>query len=106
MAGCGRNPPVPVKRIVHIIAISLAAMACGIAQHRLDVRISPTFAGKPLAFDTLALETTARQSVSVTRCDLLLSSAQLRREDGTWIAPDHWAAFVSTREGRNGLLIR
>ncbi len=72
---------------------------------RLDLTLEPRFGGKPLAFDTLALETAASQSLSITRLDLLLSSAALRRPDGTWITARDWSAYVSIREARTSFAI-
>jgi len=77
----------------------------GSARQRLDITLEPGFGEKALAFDTLALETAAGQAVSLTRLDLLLSSAALRRPDGTWISSRDWAAFVNTREGRTSFAI-
>ncbi|MFD0895193.1 cytochrome C peroxidase [Luteolibacter ambystomatis] len=78
----------------------LAGLSCAEAQHRLDVEVMPCFGPAPLAFDTLGLETGTHRSVSVTRCDLLLSAAALQREDGGWIGMEKWSAYLGMREGK------
>lgn len=78
----------------------LAGLSCAEAQHRLDVEVMPCFGPAPLAFDTLGLETGTHSSVSVTRCDLLLSAAALQREDGGWIGMEKWSAYLGMREGK------
>ncbi|MCW1921382.1 c-type cytochrome [Luteolibacter arcticus] len=70
------------------------------AGQRLDVELRPTFGTLPLAFDTLALETMAGQRISLTRCDLLLSKAELQTAAGDWLSAETWSAFVNLREGR------
>lgn len=83
-----------------LAALLLAFASVLHAGQRLDVEVRPTFGTKPLAFDTLALETSAGQRVSLTRCDLILSKAELMAADGNWLSADSWSAFVSLREGR------
>jgi cytochrome c peroxidase len=88
------------KMTARLFALLLAFSSVLHAGQRLDVEVRPTFGGKPLAFDTLALETRAGQRVSLTRCDLILSKAELLAADGNWLSAASWAAFVSLREGR------
>src|SRR5688572_33331616 len=64
------------------------------------VNIAPRFAGEPLAFDVITNLTAARQQISVTRLDFLISNFALRRTDGTWMSLTNWAEFISGREGR------
>ncbi len=66
----------------------------------LRVNIAPRFAGEALAFDSITNFTAARQQISVTRLDFLISNFALRRTDGTWMALTNWAEFISGREGR------
>ncbi len=70
------------------------------AEQRLDVELRPLHAGRDLRYDTLALDAADGRTLSVTRCDLLLSGAALRREDGTWVGPGNWSAYISGRAGR------
>ena len=63
--------------IARLPALLLVLTSMLHAGQRLDVEVRPTFGSKPLAFDTLALETQAGQRVSLTRCDLILSKAEL-----------------------------
>ncbi|MES2660554.1 MAG: MbnP family protein [Verrucomicrobiota bacterium] len=88
-----------------IFRILLFTTAFCHGQQRLEVTLDPLFASQPLSFDTLALETGAKQRVSVTRCDLLVSGAALQREDGTWLGASTWAAFISARAGRNAFTL-
>ena len=90
-----------MKFLAALLALAIPAFA----QHRLDVEVLARFGDAPLAFDTLALETAAKQNVSVTRCDLLLSGAALQRESGEWIGAEKWAAFVSARGGRTAFAL-
>ncbi|HEY0551183.1 MAG TPA: MbnP family protein [Verrucomicrobiae bacterium] len=62
--------------------------------------IAPRFAGEPLAFDAITNLTAARQQISVTRLDFLVSNFALRRIDGTWMSLTNWAEFISGREER------
>lgn len=68
--------------------------------HRLQVEIVPQFGHAPLVFDATTNTTAARQQVSVTRLDFLLSNIALRRADGGWLGLSNWFAYVSAREGR------
>jgi cytochrome c peroxidase len=86
--------------ISRLPALLLALSSLLHAGQRLDVELRPTFGAKPLAFDTLGLETQGGQRVSLTRCDLILSKAELLAADGNWLSAESWAAFVSLREGR------
>ncbi|WP_338290115.1 MbnP family protein [Luteolibacter sp. LG18] len=90
-----------MKTLSLLFTAILAGLNCAEAQHRLDVEVLPCFGPAPLAFDTLGLETGTRRSVSVTRCDLLLSAAALQREDGGWIGVEKWSAYLGLRDGRN-----
>ncbi|MGC4014160.1 MAG: cytochrome c peroxidase [Luteolibacter sp.] len=89
-----------MKTLSLLFTAILAGVSCAEAQHRLDVEVMPRFGPAPLAFDTLGLETGTHTSVSMTRCDLLLSAAALQREDGGWIGMEKWVAYLGIREGR------
>jgi len=96
MADCGRI----VNRIIKVASV-FCLTAHLHAQPRLDVSLDALFGDRPLAFDTLAFETGEGRRISITRCDLLLSKAALRRADGEWIGAGSWAAYVSLRDGRS-----
>lgn len=83
----------------------LLFVASARAGHQLDVEVIPRFNGAPLALDTLALETPAKQKIAVTRCDFLLTSAALQKETGEWIGSESWAAFVSIRNDRTHFVL-
>src|SRR4051794_12126408 len=91
--------PPPVKGAFLLLVLSLLSTAS--AQVELALEVRPTFAERPLAFDTLALETPAGQRIAVTRCDLLLSRIELQRADGSWIGPAEWYAYVHGRAGNS-----
>ncbi len=84
-------------------ALFFAAVSAALAGDpvcRLDVEVLPRFYGAPLVFDSVSLTTAQKQTVSVTRCDFLLSELALQREDGSWTGPPGWAEYLSLREGR------
>lgn len=68
--------------------------------HDLRVEMAPQFGGKPLAYDAITNTTAAKQRVSVTRLDLLISGIALRRDDGSWFTLSNTFAYVSGRENR------
>ncbi len=84
-----------------LLLLSLLSSASAQFELGLDVRL--TFAERPLAFDTLALDAPAGRRIAVTRCDLLLSGLQLQRADGTWVGPGEWYAYVNGRAGNSTL---
>ena len=83
-----------------LTAIILALQALSASAQRLDVEFDLTFGSRPLAFDALAFDSTSKQTLSLTRCDLLLSGAALQQPDGTWIDAEKWAACISGRAAR------
>ena len=68
--------------------------------HLLTGRILPVFDGQPLALGTLALTSKGGQTLSVERCDFLLSGLALQKDSGEWITAKNWAAYIGIGEGR------
>lgn len=64
------------------------------AAAQLTVRIEPRWEGKPLALDAFGLKNAAGDTLSVSRIAMLLSHAELQREDGGWIGAKNWVALV------------
>lgn len=84
-----------------VVLALLICWQCGRAlSANLEVKIIPRFDGVPLVFDSVTNQTAARQKISVTRLDFLLSDIALRRTDGEWIERTNWFVYVSGREGR------
>ncbi len=69
------------------------------AAHGFQVRVTPTFDGRPLVFDQPSLTNAAGQVLSVTRLDFLLSDFALRRADGTWLEIPEQFMYVGGRDG-------
>ncbi len=86
-----------IARVLSFLMLVSAALHAG---QRLDVELLPCFGGRALAFDTLSLEIASGQRISLTRCDLLLTRAELQDKEGKWTGSGSWAAFVSLRDGR------
>jgi cytochrome c peroxidase len=66
----------------------------------LLLRIVPQFNGTNLVFDSLTNTTAARQQISVTRLDFLLSNIALHRTNGPWTELTDRFAYINAREGR------
>jgi cytochrome c peroxidase len=81
---------------------SACAAVCGAS---LAVSLEPQFNGLPLAPDSMTHVTAARQTISVTRLDFLLSDLALRRADGVWLGQTNWFAFASLSEGKTNFML-
>lgn len=58
----------------------------------LELVVQPTFRGEPLRIDALMYETSARETISVTRLSYLLSGFALETAEGKWTEfPDQYA---------------
>jgi cytochrome c peroxidase len=71
----------------------------------LEITFVPRFNGAPLVFDSLANQTAAGQTISVTRLDFLVSDIALHRADGQWLVPSNQFGFISARENRNNFTV-
>jgi cytochrome c peroxidase len=81
-------------------------LVAGGATVSLEVSVTPQFNGAPVIFDVLTNRTSARQTISVTRLDFLLSDIALRRADGVWVGQKNWFAFISAREGKTNFALQ
>ena len=83
------------RRILGFLVLVSAANAA-----QLTVRIDPRWAGQPLALNDVSLKNAAGNKLSISRLAFLLSHAQLKRENGTWIGADGWVAFLDAEKQR------
>lgn len=67
---------------------------------RLDVVVEHRWKGNPLVMARSGLETGVGERLNVTRLAYLLSSAQLRKEDGQWTGGEDWYAYLDVEKQR------
>ncbi len=67
----------------------------------LTMTVRATFADAPLRFDALQFTNVAGETVSVSRCDLLLSDFAFRRTDGVWLEQTNSVALLKLAESRS-----
>lgn len=94
-------------KTLYVIALgSLALGGCQAAlAANLELHFEPRFNGAPLVFDSLANQTAAGQSISVTRLDFLVSNVALHRANGQWQAPSNQFGFISAAGGRTSFTV-
>ena len=66
----------------------------GFAASQLTVHIEPRWQERLLPLDGFGLKNAAGKTLSVSRLAMLLSHAELQREDGGWIGAKNWVALV------------
>ncbi len=67
---------------------------------QLTVRLEPRWQDQPLVADALSLKNAAGNVFSVTRLSMLLSHAELQRENGQWIGAKNWVEYIDLGKGR------
>src|SRR5436190_849895 len=72
----------------------------------LAVEVEPRWQNQPLVLSNLSLKNAAGNDLSVTRLALLLSSAKLQREDGTWLGAGNWQAFLDVEKKRTSFTLK
>lgn len=95
------SPPVfcrmRLRLPVHVLVFLLLVFGLrqpALAASQLTVRIEPRWEGKPLVLDAAGLKNATGEVISVSRIAMLLSHAELQREDGGWIGAKNWVATV------------
>jgi len=66
----------------------------------LQLQMQHTFAGEPLALDSLRYQNSAHETLSVTRLSYLLSGFALQKSDGTWQELPGQVAWMSEDQHR------
>jgi cytochrome c peroxidase len=71
----------------------------------LELTIDPVFNGEPLRLDSLRYETSAKETLSVTRLSYLLSGFAVQCEDGQWTEIPDTIAWIDDAKRRNTILL-
>jgi cytochrome c peroxidase len=82
-----------------------SALASPLFAANLELTIEPVFNGEPLRLDSLRYESSARETISVTRLSYLLSGFALEREDGQWTEVPDAIAWIDTASRRHAVLL-
>lgn len=90
-------------KLVLLFSFLLSAVLAHASQ--LTVALEPRWAGQPLVPDQLELTNEAGNTLSITRLAMLLSHAELQRENGQWIGAKNWVEFLDLGKGRLSFLL-
>ena len=72
---------------------------------RLEIEISPQFAGESVQPNSLRYQTAAGEAFSITRLSYLLSGFALQNSDGSWVELTNQAAWLDLEKGRSTISI-
>jgi cytochrome c peroxidase len=82
-----------------------AALASPVWAASLELTIDPVFNGEPLRLDSLRYETSAKETLSVTRLSYLLSGFALESTNGHWTEIPDTIAWIDATTHRNRVLL-
>ena len=85
-----------MPRVFIVLCLLLQAASAA----RLTVRVEPRWGDRPLVMDELSLATADQEGMSVSRLAMLLSHAELKRVDGSWIGARDWVALLDAGKRR------
>jgi cytochrome c peroxidase len=94
-----------MRKFFHVMILGLMNLSTVTQAAFLDIAIDPRFDGEALRLDSLRYQTSAGETISITRLSYLISGLALETEDGRWLEFPAAIAWMDAAAHRNRFTI-